>query len=329
MTFLSPAALWLLLGVAALAVAYVALQVRRRHYAVRFTNLDLLDTVAPRRPGWRRHVTAGAAGVALSALVVALARPARDEEVPTESAVVVLAVDVSASMDATDVDPDRLTAAVDAATEFVEGLPDTIEVGLVAFAGTARIAAEPTTDHDAVVAAIQQLQTAPGTAAGDGLLAALDAIAVAQAEDGIVLARSAQDTTDAVDDAPSATIVVLSDGATTAGTPIEDATAAAVAAGVPVSTITYGTDAGTVEVEGQVVPVPPDTATMQAVADATGGTAFVAATGEELQTVYEQIQARVGTETVQHEIGRTFLFVALAALALSLTGALLWTGRFL
>src|SRR3954447_3722569 len=112
MMFLAPQRLWLLLGAAALAAAYVYFQLRRRHYAARFTNLDLLASVAPKRPGWRRHVAAAGMGLALLGMIVAFARPARDERVPKEEATIMLVVDVSASMQATDVSPSRLDAAV-------------------------------------------------------------------------------------------------------------------------------------------------------------------------------------------------------------------------
>src|SRR5688572_18735646 len=115
MTFLASERLWLLVVVAGLAVAYVVLQRRRRHYAVRFTNLDLLASVAPKRPGWRRHASAALVGLALAGVVLGLARPVRDERVPKEEATVMLVVDTSVSMEATDVAPDRLQAAQAAA----------------------------------------------------------------------------------------------------------------------------------------------------------------------------------------------------------------------
>ena len=166
MTFLASERLWLLVVVVALAAAYVVLQRRRRHYAVRFTNLDLLASVAPKRPGWRRHASAALVGVALVGVVLGLARPARDERVPKEAATVVLVVDTSVSMEATDVAPDRLRAAQAAAHTFVDGLPDGLLVGLVAFDGSTRLLATPTAEHAAVEQALDQLATGPGTAAG-------------------------------------------------------------------------------------------------------------------------------------------------------------------
>lgn len=307
MTFLASERLWLLVVVAALAAAYVVLQRRRRHYAVRFTNLELLASVAPRRPGWRRHVSAALAGVALAGVVLGLARPARDERVPKEAATVVLVVDTSVSMEATDVAPDRLQAAQAAARTFVDGLPDGLLVGLVAFDGSTRLLATPTADHAAVEQALGRLATGPGTAAGEGVYAALGAIT----------------------DKRSAAIVLLSDGVTTVGRPVEEAAAAAARQGVPVTTIAFGTGTGTVEVQGQVVPVPADPATMSAVAETTGGIFFEAFSAEQLRDVYRDIGTRVGYEVEQREIGMTFVAVAFVLLLAALAAGLVWTSRIL
>ncbi|MEY2567089.1 MAG: Ca-activated chloride channel [Actinomycetota bacterium] len=317
-TFLSPGRLWLVLGVFALAAAYVVLAQRRRHYAVRFTNLELLASVAPRRPGWRRHVPAAACAFALLFLVVGLARPARAERVPKEAATVMLAIDVSASMEATDVSPTRLDAAVSAATKFVNGLPARLQVGLVAFDRTPRVLASPTSDHALVTSALQQLQVGPGTASGDALTAALEAIAASQ---GDVPANAAGKQT--------AAIVLLSDGVATVGQPPEQAAQAAAAQHVPVTTIAFGTDSGTVTVQGRTIPVPADTASMQAVADATGGRAFTAASAGQLNQVYKDIGSRVGFTVQRHEIGMTFVFLGVLILVAGLIGSLVWSGRML
>jgi Ca-activated chloride channel family protein len=312
----------LLVAVAALAVAYVVLQRRRRHYAVRFTNLELLDSVAPRRPGWRRHVVTVAALLGVSALVVSLARPAREERVPRGEGIVMLAIDVSASMTATDVEPSRIEAAQDAAREFVEQTPDRFQVGLVVFDANARVLAAPTTDHDAVVAAIESFTPGEGTAGGEGIYAALDAIEAAT-RDAVTTAQTGED------EDLAATIVLLSDGTTTVGRPVEDAAQAAATASVPITTIAYGTPTGSVEIRGQVVPVPADTETMAAVARTTGGSAFEAASADQLRAVYDDIQGRVGSTTETREIGRFFIGLAVVALLLALVASMLWTARFL
>ena len=329
MSFLEPQWLVLLAGVAALAAVYLVLQARRRHYAVRFTNLDLLSTIAPRRPGWRRHLPAAAVAVGLAALVVSLARPVHEAQVAKEEATVMLVLDVSKSMDATDVTPTRIAAATEAAGEFVDGLPDGFEIGLVVFDSTARVLATPTTDHATVLDALEHVETRPATAAGEGLHAALEAIEVAQDTGDGAAADEATANDDEAEAAPTASVVLLSDGFTTVGMPLEEATAEAVEQGVPVSTITYGTPDGTLEVEGEVVAVPPDTASMEQVAAETGGTAFTATSGDELRSVYEDIQARVGYDTEEQEVSRVFLAAGLVSVLVAAGAALVWTGRFL
>ncbi len=322
MTLLAPGRMWLLVFVGALAVAYVVAQRRRKQYAVRFTNLDLLDSVAPRRPGWRRHVVALAALLAATGLVISLARPAHEVRVPRSRGVVMLTVDVSASMTATDVEPSRIAAAKVAAREFVEQVPAGFQVGLVAFDGTARVLSTPTTDHAAVVGAIDALTPGPGTATGDAIFTALEAIEA-----------NANDVQPAQQRAPkddlAATIVLLSDGTRTVGRPVGDAAQAAKDAGVPISTIAYGTPNGTVIVQGQIVPVPADTQTMAEVAEVSGGSAFEAASASELRDVYEDIQGRVGYRTETRELGRVFVALAVIALLLAAGGSLLWSNRFL
>ncbi len=328
MSFLAPERLALLAAVIALAGWYVALLARRRRYAVRFTNLDLLDAVAPKRPGWRRHVPAGLLGLAAAAIVIALAQPTVERTVATESATVVLAVDTSISMDATDVDPSRMQAAIDEAVGFVDGLPDGVEVGLVAFDGTARVLSGPTDDLDTIVAAITALTTDRGTAGGDAIEVALESIAATLAEPmGVRAATDPVPTEES--DRPPATIVLLSDGATTSGMPIAEAARLAADAGVPVSTITYGTAGGTVDVDGQTVPVPPDTGSMAAVADLTGGTAFTASDAEQLASVYEELRSRIATTVEEQPLTVEFAAVGFVLLLVAAGTAFVWTGRFL
>jgi Ca-activated chloride channel homolog len=332
MNFLAPQRLWLLLAVGALVAVYVGFLVRRKRYAVRFTNLDLLDSVAPRRPGWRRHVPAGLAGLSAIAMVIGMAQPTIERTVSTESAIVVLAIDTSTSMDAVDVAPTRMQAAIDEAVTFIDGLPDTVEVGLVAFDGTARVLATPTTEHEAVAASIVQLTTGRGTAGGDAIDASLQSIDAALAEPSAfasVVGPTDEPSGDAATDDPPATIVFLSDGVSTSGIDIVQAATDAGEAGIPISTITYGTATGTVDVGGQTASVPPDAATMTRIAELTGGTAFEAADAEQLRTVYEQLDARITTETEEQEITVAFVAGAFAALLIAAGAAFVWTGRFI
>ncbi|HWC10495.1 MAG TPA: VWA domain-containing protein, partial [Acidimicrobiales bacterium] len=213
MTFLSGGRLWLLLGVAALAAAYVLVQRTRQAYAVRFTNLELLRSVAPRRPGWRRHLPAAAFLLALATLVTAFAQPTRPTRVPRERATIVMAIDVSLSMQATDVEPTRLRAAKAAAQTFVDLVPPRLNVGLVSFSGTAQVLVSPTTDRDLLKTSIANLQLGPATAIGEAIYASLGSIASVQGEPGQA--------------PPPARIVLMSDGETTVGRPNELASRAA------------------------------------------------------------------------------------------------------
>ncbi|WP_208029505.1 VWA domain-containing protein [Rhabdothermincola sediminis] len=315
MTFLEPQRLWLLLGVAALVGGYVALQWRRRAYTVKFTNLDLLASVAPRRPGWRRHLPAVGYLLAAAALVLALAQPSREERVPRERATIVMAIDVSLSMQATDVAPTRIEAAKDAAKVFLDILPPKINVGLVAFNGNASLKVPPTTDRDRVKAAIDDLELGERTAIGEAIFTSLDALRQVPPDD-----EGTQ---------PPARIVLMSDGTTTDGRSNEMAAEAARQAGVPVSTIAFGTDRGTITVPEEPLPirVPVDRPALRAIADATGGKFYSAGSEQQLTEVYENIGSSVGYVTEPREI--TTWFVAGALVLLAITGAmsLVWFSR--
>jgi Ca-activated chloride channel family protein len=315
MTFLAPSRLLLLVLPLALLALYLVLARRRRLHAVRLPTTRVLASVVPKRSVWRRHVPAAVALLTLVLLVMAIARPARDERVPRQEAIVVLAVDVSASMTATDVSPSRIDAAVAAASDFVDQVPARFQLGLVAFDGTARVLATPTADHDAVRTALHQLTPGEGTAAGEGIAAALDAISSSVSASGAGGRHL------------PASIVLLSDGATTVGRPVEEAAREAADRSVPVSTIAFGTDSGTVVVGGEVVPVPADRQAMAEVADITGGTASTAETASQLHKVYDDIGARVGSVVEQREIGRAFLGVALVVLLAAVAGSFVWAPR--
>lgn len=317
-TYLAPSRFWLLLGVAALAAAYIVLQSRRRTYAVRFTNLDLLQSVAPRSPGWRRHVPAIVLLLALTSIVWALARPARVEKVPRERATVILAIDTSLSMMAEDVPPDRLTAAQNAARTFLDILPPKINVGLVSFNGVATIDVPPTTDRARVLDAIDRLKLDERTAIGEGIFASLKAIEQAP--------RAAGDDPDAP---VPARIVLMSDGKTTYGRPDAAGANAALEAKVPVNTIAFGTDNGVIQLPGEVAPVPVDVdrAALEEIADQTKGKAYTAATEAELREVYRNIGSSVGFTEEFREIGLWFVGVALVLMFLSSTLSLVWFSR--
>jgi Ca-activated chloride channel homolog len=315
MSFLVAWRLWLLLGVAALVVAWIVSLRRRRRDTVRFTNVALLDVVAPERPNWRRHLPAALWLLALTLLVVGFARPARDVRVGRDRATVVLALDVSLSMQATDVDPSRLEAAKAAATEFVEGLPDGIDLGLVTFSGAATVAVAPTHDRRAVLQAIDGVELSESTAIGEAIFAGLGAIA---------------ETPPAEDGSPTpGRVVVLSDGETTTGRPDTDAATAAAEAEVPVDTIAYGTADGTAEdpETGEPTPVPVAPEPLAETASTTGGEAYEADSLSTLVEAYQDITTAFGYEDEEREVSGWFIGSALIAFALGACFSLLWQQR--
>jgi Ca-activated chloride channel family protein len=318
MTFQSPWWLLALLAVVALLGLYVLLQLRRVRYAARFTNVALLGSLVPKRPGWRRHVAFGLVTLGLAVLVVSLAAPSSEIRVPRERATVIMAVDVSLSMRATDIEPDRFSAMQQAAKQFVDVLPARINLGLVSFAGTATTVVTPTTDRDQVRTAINNLQLAEATAIGDAVFTSLTAITNFQASlqsDGKEL--------------PPARIVLLSDGYSTVGREATQAVDAANAAQVPVSTIAFGTDYGTLDLNGETVPVPVDRSTLKQIADDTGGSYSEAASAQELESVYKDLGSQIGYTTEPRDISPWFVRGGLLFAFLGIVASLLWTNRLL
>ncbi len=313
MTFLAAGRLWLLLAVAALVVGYVVSQFRTKKYAVRFSNLSLLASVAPKRPGWRRHLPAAAFALALATFVVAFAQPTRDTKVPREQATIVMAIDVSLSMQATDVAPTRLQAAKVAAASFVDLVPSKLNIGLVAFSGTAQVLVPPTTDHTLLKRNIDNLQLGPATAIGEAIYASLGSIAAVPAQPG--------------QKPPPARIVLMSDGATTVGRPNAPAAKAASDAHTPVSTIAFGTQTGTVLVEGNPVRVPVNKDALRVIADETKGSFFEAASGKELKKVYADIGSSVGYRTERKEATALFVGLGLVFALVAAATSLVWFSR--
>jgi Ca-activated chloride channel homolog len=295
MSFASPAALIALALVPALLAAYVIVQRRRVKYALRFTNLPLLANVVDRAPRWRRHVPPLLVLTALAALIVGVARPQVAVAVPREEGTVILAIDRSGSMLATDVEPTRMAAARAAATTFVKGLPKGFKVGLVSFSDQADVVLPPTADHKQAEIALTTLQADNGTALGDAVTRSVDL--------GLTSLNTKRLTS-----SKSLVVLLLSDGANTTGdaTPLE-AAALAAKAKVPVYTVALGTDAGTITITApdgaeRVYRVPPDPTTLAAVAEKTGGKFFAAADAKSLESVYSRIGSQVGTEIEQREL---------------------------
>jgi Ca-activated chloride channel family protein len=313
MSFLAPERLWLLLAVLALLVGYLLLQRRRPKYALRFSELDLLASLVPRSAAWRRHVPAALLLLALVAITTAFARPQADVQVPRERATVVIALDTSISMQAADVAPDRITAAKASAAAFVDGLPDQFNVGLVSFSGTAAVVVQPTQDHALVIDAVGSLTLGPSTAIGEAVFASIEAVRAVPGEPG--------------QDPPPARIVLLSDGTNTVGRPVSSAVDGALAAGIPVSTIAYGTPEGVVEVQGQLIPVPVDVPALERLAESTGGSSFRAESGEELSAVYDELGSQVGTSTERREVTAAVTGVALVLALGAAAASLAWGAR--
>jgi len=318
MNFMHPERLLALVAVVALAGGYLWV-LRRNHQARQtYANPALMNRLASQPSGRLRHLSPLLCLLALGALVVGIAQPTRAEAVPRHEGVVVLALDVSASMAATDVTPSRLQAAITGASDFVSNLPDGLHVGLVAFDGQARLLVAPTKDRGEVQSALTGLETGPGTAAGDAIASSLNAAESVLSPDVLASGK----------DLP-VSVVLLSDGSTTMGRPIASGVAQAKSLGVPVTTIAFGTQDGTVTLDGETVPVPADVDTMKAVATETGGSAFEASSAGELKDVYSNISSVVGTTTEHHEVTRGLLGFAFIAAAAAFASSVWSRGRAL
>ncbi len=311
--FLEPWWLLTLLPVLALTGVYVWRQFRRRSYAMRFTNVELLRSIAPKGLGWRRHVSATALLLSLLILALGTARPSVDKKEPLERATVMLAIDVSLSMQASDVAPTRIEAAQEAAKAFVKELPASYNIGLVSFAKAANVLVSPTKDHNSVLAGIDSLTLAEATATGEAVFTSLDAIRSVPA--------------DGAGGAPPARIVLLSDGYRTSGRSIEDAETAAGQANVPVSTIAFGTDTGVVNIRGTLSRVPVDRLSLQQLADKTKGYFYEAASVSELKKVYQDMGSSIGHRVLPQEVTQWYAATALLLALIAAAASLVWTSR--
>ncbi|OBJ55197.1 VWA domain-containing protein [Mycobacterium asiaticum] len=307
--------------VAGLVALYVVLQLARQRRMLRFANMELLESVAPKRPSRWRHVPAILLALSLVLFTVAMAGPTNDVRIPRNRAVVMLVIDVSQSMRATDVEPNRMVAAQEAAKQFADELTPGINLGLIAYAGTATVLVSPTTNREATKAALDKLQFADRTATGEGIFTALQAIATV----GAVIGGG--------DTPPPARIVLFSDGKETMPTNPDNPKGAFTAArtakdqGVPISTISFGTPYGFVEINDQRQPVPVDDETLKKVAQLSGGNAYNAATLAELKAVYASLQQQIGYETIKGDASVGWLRLGAFVLAVAGLAALLINRR--
>jgi Ca-activated chloride channel family protein len=311
-----------LLIIGAAVVVYLLVQRVRARRVLRFANMALLEQVAAgRKPRRWRHLPAALLVAALALLTTAMAGPTNDVRIPRNRAVVMLVIDVSESMRATDVAPSRIEAAREAGKHFADLLTPGINLGLVKFSSGATLLVAPTTDHDQVKQAIDKLVPEPRTATGEGIFTALQAIATT----GAVMGGG--------DGPPPARIVLESDGKETVPPDLESPRGAFTAAraakeqGVPISTISFGTPDGIVEVDGQQIPVPTDDASLATIADLSGGQAFRATSLGELNRVYSTLDEQIGYQVVRGDASAAWVGLGALALALSIGAGILVNRR--
>jgi Ca-activated chloride channel family protein len=300
-----------------LVALYVFVQLRRGRRMRRFTDRDLATTVVPRRAHRLRHLPIVVSVVALLLLTVAMAGPTRDTHIPRNRAVIMLAIDVSQSMRATDVAPSRLAAAKQAAKQFAQQLTPGVNLGLVSFAGTANVLVSPTPQHEATIGALDNLKPDNQTAIGEAIFAALQSVQT------VAAVLSAGTTTP-----PPARIVLLSDGKENKpGDPNNPhgaytAARAAKDQGVPVSTISFGTKGGVVAVNDQRVPVPVDASMLKQIAQLSGGQSYAATNIDELNRSYAAVQQQVGYQNVPGPAAAPWVRLAVIAATIAAVAAL-------
>lgn len=298
-------AAFLLLIPLGIVLYLIAMRLRSRK-GMRFTNTGVLGQVLPRQRRVLRHLAVALSLLSLVTLTIAYMIPFAGDRVPRERATVVVVVDTSRSMGATDVKPNRFDAAKAAAKEFVTSLPDGYNVAVVSLSGNPGLRIPPTNDHQAVARAVDTLELADSTAIGDAIYAALSGVDQAPKGDDKSVAPAA--------------IVLLSDGTNTAGRSPRQAAADAKKKGVPVYTVAYGTDTGYVDLDGKREPVPPDDELLSEVASTSGGEKLKAGSAEDLKKAYSNLRSKVGYDVVRSEVtarwaGLGLVFGFLAAVA--------------
>ncbi|HZA15804.1 MAG TPA: VWA domain-containing protein [Pseudonocardiaceae bacterium] len=319
--FTSPFWFLLLVAIAALTAGYVWMQRRRRRQVLRFANLAMLERVAPRRQGWQRHLPLALLLASLVMFTVALAGPTAEQKVPRNRATVMLVIDVSLSMRATDIEPSRLAAAQREAKRFAHELTPGVNLGLVSFAGSPTVLVSPTTERVSVVRAIDNLKLAEATGTGEAIFAALSSI---EAFGAVV--SDAQGP-------PPARIVLLTDGKQTVPTPDGDdprggftAGRAASAAKIPISAISFGTAYGQVDINGERQPVPADDESIRRIAELSGGQFYDAGTAGQLSDVVNTLGEQIGYETKRADASKPWL-IAGTIIAMLAAGSALAIGQ--
>jgi Ca-activated chloride channel family protein len=346
MTLLWPDWLWTLLLLPAVVLLYLRLLARRKKHSVRLASVAIVRQAMGPGPGWRRHVPPLLLLAALAMLLFATARPVVKLKLPARDQTIILAMDVSGSMRATDVKPNRMVAAQEAAKAFVAGLPRSVRVGVVSFAGTAAVVQAPTVSREDVVAAIDRFQMQRATAIGSGLILSLatlfpdQGIDLSQITGARAMPKSPEER--AKDQArkpfepvepgsyTSAAVILLTDGQRTTGPDPMEAAKMAAERGVKVYTVGIGTKAGeTIGFEGWSMRVKLDEETLKAISTATRANYFYAGTAEDLKQVYQGLSSRLVVETKETEVSA--LFAAAGALLVVLAAGLSvwWFGRVL
>ena len=335
MTFQWPEFLWLLAALPLLVALYLYLLRRRKKFAVRFPSLALLKT-AMAGATWRRHVPPAILLAALALLIVAMSRPSAVMTLPSQHETVILAMDVSGSMRATDVEPNRLVAAQNAAKTFIAQQPDSVRVGIVAFAGTATVAQAPTRNREDLYAAIDRFQLQRATAIGSAIIVSLATLFPDGGYDvaSFSYGEKRKPPTNFKPVPPgsyaSAVIILLTDGQRTSGPDSVQAARLAADRGVRIFTVGVGTPQGKiVGFDGWSMHVRLDEDTLRAIADLTRGEYFQAGSAVDLRKVYENMNTRLVMETRKTEISAFFAAAAAVLVLLAALLSLSWFNRVL
>jgi Ca-activated chloride channel family protein len=322
-----PVALLALAFVPLCGMIYLAAQRRRRRYAVRFTNVDLLADVVTASPSWRRHIPPLLFLLALGSLAIAIARPYEHRDVAKRKATIVLVTDSSGSMQATDVKPTRLDAARNAAKEFVDRTPEKVDLGFITFSSAAQVLVPPTDDRDRVRESIDGLRPNGGTAIGSAIQSALATLRPVLEKN-----KGKNESKNAKKRAPPASVVLLSDGYSTTGPAPMSAAREAKEQNVPVYTVALGTENATVQIADPVggyrtVQVPPDRETLKRIAETTGAKFFATGDASKLSDIYKSLGTRIGFKRERRELTATFAGVGLGLMMLGGAFSLMWFGR--